>query len=524
MSKPLTTVRFVDNVPPPLPAADYLLEVKQTVQLTKDQEPPEATYPAAKQLRIVGPHFGLAADDVASVYPSANSQSDYEDVLPAVTLASRSLPWQIHIGGPLDGPLVAPWCALLLLTPEEIRVPVQTGAAAGSATGTQVVPLAEYLTPRDAFGPQFSPVQKEGFLRQYPDLQVSVVDVSAEAFAAVAPGLAELPYLAHARESATDDQEIDGRYEDGWVATVLANRLPVGSPSGVYVAHLVSLEGFAGVLPGSGALPPSADTVRLVSLTSWSFNSISGGDDFAAIMAHLDSTALTMPLPMADLQPGPQHEVARALGLGYTAVRYETRLGETTTGWYRGPCIPVPMERNVQPAYAAAESALIYDWDPHSDASTGLFDLSFGVAWQTGRLAALADRQFVTALLAWARRNNAIAQLLAERMTLLQTCTALDLPHTVAELMAPGLMREHTRRFLAQTFAPMLATPDPRATGDVHPLLARPRPLLGPPRDPSRMLQALDRYPGVTPPGAFLSALLPTWPAHRTAPRSRDER
>jgi hypothetical protein len=521
MSGPKIDVRFVDNVLPALTSAEYRFEVSQSVKLPKEFEPQPPPYVASKRIRVAGPHFGLDPGDIVSVYPPANSQSHYEDVLPTVTLGNRSLPWQIHIGGPAGGPLVAPWCALFLLTPEEIIVPLRKGAEAGNAAGTQTVPLADYLSPGEAFGPQFTQEEKHAFELRYPNTNVTVVDISAEAFSAVAPALSELPYLAHARESETDDQEIADRNEDGWIATIVGNRLPFGSLTGVYVAHLVSLEGFAGVLPGTGTLPAATKAVRLLSLTSWVFNSIAGGDDFAKIMARLDSAALTMPLPMAALVRDPDRDVERALAEGYTAMRYETRLGEETTGWYRGPCLPVPMQRNRQPAYAAAEAALIYNWDLKNKTTTGVFDISFGVAWEIGRLAAVADRQFVAALLAWARENNQVVQLLAERMSLLQTYPSLELPVSVVELMASGLLRERAHRFLMERVAPLLVRPDPRATGDVHPLLARPRPLLGPPRDPTRILEALDRYPGVTPPSEFVSALPDAWPQREEIVRRR---
>ena len=92
--------------------------------------------------------------------------------------------------------------------------------------------------------------------------------------------------------------------------------------------------------------------------------------------------------------------VRKALALGYAAADYRTRLGERTVAWYRGPLLPVAMQPNPQPPFRDAEAALVYDPD------TGMFDVSFGVAWQTGRLLALADREIATALAAWVRRSR----------------------------------------------------------------------------------------------------------------------
>lgn len=496
-------VCFADNILPPLPARDYLLEVEQAVELPPQFDPPEP-YRNTKRMRVTGQHFGLDASDVLSVYPAANSQARYSDVLPCVVLANRTLPWQITIGGPTFGPRVAPWMALFLVTPEELVLSADRRGASGDVTGTQVVPLKDYLTPPSGtFGPDFTAQEKEAFEKQYEKLTVTVVELTAETFTAIAPSLEELPFLAHVRELETEHQELDAAPEDGFVGAILGNRFPSGSKSGLYIAHLVSLEGFSGVLPGSGALPPGTRAVRLVSLSSWAFNSLDGGGDFAALMANLNAGAMRMPALVEQPRTEPEHQVTNALARGYTAMSYQTRLGERTTGWYRGPCLPEPMQRNVQPSWPAPEAGLIYDWNRAQQTSTGLFDLSFGTAWQTGRMCALADRQFVIALLAWIRENNALAQLLAERIALLQTYSSLELSTEPEELLSPDLVRRASRRFLTETLAPMMAPAD----RDLPPLLVRPRPLLGPPRDATKILAELDRYPGVLGPASYLDHL-----------------
>jgi hypothetical protein len=479
-------LQFHDNVLPPLPATDYLLEVTQDVVIPAKYGPPQAPFRHTQWMRVDGPHFGLGPTDVFSVYPPANSRSDYTETLANVVLGSRTLPWQISLGGATSGPVVAPWMAVLLLTPDEIVFPPGADAK-GNLTGAQVVSLASYLAPPEAhvLPPAFTAAQVARFEAQYPELAVTVVDVAAEAFAAIAPAQDELPFLAHAREVSTDHQEILGTGADGWFSVVVGNRLP--STAGLYVAHLVSLEGFAGYLPGGAPLPPGTTAVRLISLASWTFTNLGSAGDFAAIMKSLSNDVLAMPPLVGSPQPGPEQAVASALAAGYTGVRYLTRLGEETVAWYRGPCLPVQMERNPQPLYTTAESALIYDRE------AGTFDVSFATAWQTGRLAALADRQLVIALLAWIRQNNHLAQLLAARLALFQEYgELLALPDDPGALLAPDLMRRATRDHLARRVAPMLSAAAPGA-----------RPLLGPPRDPSGLLRHLHHLPGVLAPEAW---------------------
>jgi hypothetical protein len=439
------------------------------VELPAQYAPPAAPYAGTRRIRVVGPHFGLAPGDIGPCYPPADSEGHYALSLPSITLLDSSLPWQISLGGaPSEEP--APWLALLLLLPEEIRPNPAVGTA--STDGSFVVGLADYLAPpAEVQGPKFTEAQRAAFLRQYEKLSLQVIDVDAAAFTAIAPQFTELHFLAHARETNPEHQEIAALHTPGRVSAVLGNRLPTGSPSGLYLAHLVSLEGFADILPGSGL--PSKKIVRLASLARWTFRSTEGaGENFVALMAGLDAGTLTL-APAEPATPGPEETVAAAMAHGYCALHYATRLGEASTGWYRGPCLPVPMRRNKQPPFGAAEAGLIYDWKAASAASNGLFDLSFAVAWQTGRLAALADRQFVTALLTWVRGNMAAAQFLAERGATGPRPGLLAADAAPAQRLAPDLARTQGLRFLAEHLAPLLSS---------SPTPGTPQPLLGPPR------------------------------------------
>lgn len=401
---PVGDMRLVDNVVPPLPAADYALSVQQAVTLDPKFASPDP-YEHVQRIRVTGPHFTLGANDVVAAYPPAGSTNDYSLTLPHVVLARRTLPWEIAVGGASSGPRVAPWLAVLLLTADEIVAPPKGVAA--SPTLTQAVPLHQYLTPpTGTLGPQLDPDTQDEWQSENPELTCTVVDVRARAFTTNAPGLAELPYLAHVRRVDTADQEILGIDEDGDFAVVVGNRLPDPDKKVIYAAHLVSLEGFGPYLPDQSGIPPDTDAVRVLSLASWTFNSLPSPGDFAALMENLTVDLLQLP---QDLAPA-QSAAAKAIAAGAVPVAYDTRLGDTTTAWYRGPCSPVQVERNVQPVYGSAEAALTYD------RTTGMFDVSFAVAWQVGRLLALANRSFVAAMLTWLRAGGTLAQLLAERL------------------------------------------------------------------------------------------------------------
>jgi len=469
-------IEFSDDGRPGLPAGDYCLVVEQQVELPPEFVSPEP-YRNEQRMRVTGPHFGLGPQDVVSVYPPAQAEGDFSAALCHVILRGRGLPWEIPLepgaGEPGDGgagaePGLPPWLAIVLLAPGEY-VP----AKADELTGAQPVPLANYLNPPPAvLGPDFLPERKNRWLAEFPDLSCPVVDVTSEAFAAVAPLAGELGYLAHVREvgaSAGQPAGAAGELPDTQFAVVLSNRLPSGSPSGMYVAHLVSLEGFAGYLADRDGLPPGYSAVRLLSLARWAFTSTTGQPYIGDLLEGLD-----IGVPELDGSGAPE-PIAKAISYGYVPADYRTRLGERTVAWYRGPCLPVQMMRNMQPIYETAEAALVYD------SQTGMFDVSFAAGWQAGRLLALADRQFTTSFLAWIRDNHRLSQLLLERIELFRNYRLLG----PGDMLTPRLPGRMIRRLIAEGVAAPLAGPPP---------------LLGPPGDPSGLHGHLHRLPGLLSP------------------------
>jgi hypothetical protein len=101
------------------------------------------------------------------------------------------------------------------------------------------------------------------------------IDISAATFTALTPRLAELPYLAHARQVNTGDKVTSIAMTSGWFSVVIGNRFPQSTTGSgrFYIAHLVSLEGFAPYLVDDPSWPVGITTVRLASLYSWVFTS-----------------------------------------------------------------------------------------------------------------------------------------------------------------------------------------------------------------------------------------------------------
>ena len=434
----MSEATFYDSVTPALAPGDYQVIVQDTVTVAGESGTP-ASYASVQRFRVAGSRTNLGPGDVVAMSPPSGATGSYGLWLPHVILAQRTLPWQVPIAGgtsSTQGGPAQPWLALLLLTPQEIDVAGSTPA--GGTTGTQTVLLSACLTPPSGtLGPVVTTGQST-LLQEQPSLTCSVVDVTAAAFSAVAPTAAELPFLAHVRQVSTAGQEDLGVPAPGWYSVVAGNRLP--TTAGVYIAHLVSLEGFASYLPAN-QLPAGTALVRLLSLASWTFTSETGTGDFGYLMGQLNIGPLTVPVTVTGTDTASQ-TVAAAVADGYTLLGYTTRLGEQTAAWYRGPLLPSPVAANPQPAYPAAAAALIYD------PSTGMFDTSYAAAWEIGRLLTLANGPVASSLATWVGTAASAVRLLAARGG-----TAAGQVAAPAAL-APGARQRAARQVIGERVAP----------------------------------------------------------------------
>lgn len=402
-------IQFLDNFIPTLDPGQYTIEVKQTLGIAAPPAgapappsppvdfPPPLPIQVSTQMTVGGAGLALSAADVYSVYPPAHTVADYTKVLPHVVLNPRTLPWEVQLA---VSPPATPWMALVVLAESEIgqTQTITLGMAQQAAPGllTPQVPASEAANTTTP---------------------VTVVDISTDTFSALMPQIAEVPYLAHCRQVNATSKEDE--LTSGWFSVVVANRFPSVFSSQAdtrFTAHLISLYGLDGYLNSpTPSWPVGTTTVRLLSLTNWSFTcSPAESLDFRTLMANLavppagtasgDSTFLLLKLPTAAAASrksnvnfsDPIHEaVAEAFAAGYVLTPYATRQGDDVTAWYRGPLCPVPTPRLPLNPIILAGQAMIYDQ------VAGMFDQSYAVAWETGRMLALSDRNFVTKVAAW---------------------------------------------------------------------------------------------------------------------------
>ncbi len=220
-----------DAVRPPLPDGDYQLVISQT--LTVDQSQVD---PVTKSFRVVGPRYTLPRDQILSVFPPANGTGAFDDRLPQIVMKRRTLPYERLMSPSDDVTTAPPWLALVVLADGE-----------GQLVRNQ---------PLDASLPE--PDDADASVRD-------VLRVSERVVQAVFPTEQDLPWLTHVREVDISDTEMALGDDDGWMAVVIANRLPVAGPPATeggpltdrhYTAFLVSLEGHEADLPTSESTGP----------------------------------------------------------------------------------------------------------------------------------------------------------------------------------------------------------------------------------------------------------------------------
>ena len=208
---------------PPLKAGDYTLHGQVDIA-----GGPAADYDG--HIRVTSPRFAMPPDQMLSTFPPANSEGAYETRLPQIVLKRRTLPWERSAAA---GDTTTPWLALVVI-------------AEGEATLSGDVAVAECVTPGVVLtGPN------DVATGTYLAVTKTVVDK-------VFPTAADVKLLCHVREVDIRDTELANGDDDGFLAVVMANRLPQydrekNAPVR-YLACLVNLEGQLGVLP-TGAPP-----------------------------------------------------------------------------------------------------------------------------------------------------------------------------------------------------------------------------------------------------------------------------
>ena len=422
-------VIFFDHCVPPLRAGTYDLILDHVVDRG---EVGSMGDPTQRRFEVVGPRFNLNPGAIHSVYPPPNASGAFEGRLPQIVLRRRTLPWERRVDDiePPDGEAPPPWLALLLFEEDEVELLDPPNCTVNTILNKE--------NESNIISPSLSVTAAER------EKQCLGIQVPRNIFRDVAPQRDELRYLTHARQVNTEDKELLGMDKDGWFAVVVGNRLP--EPGKKHIACLVSLEGHADNLPTAedvegfdapAADPPAAiafdqqivasvhpswygkhifendaivlapqPKIRLVTLARWSFTCEDFGGDFEYLMKNITNEGGVALLGMtkkdateSGIEVTEAYEVA--LDSGHVPLNHLTRDGERTLAWYRGPLVPVGVERDTEngPYHSSDQARRI-------DPLTGFENLGYAAAFEIGRLMALADPRFAVELLRWRRSGN----------------------------------------------------------------------------------------------------------------------
>jgi len=396
-------VIFVANHEPPLKDGYYTFDLAHTLTYGTESR----TFKKNHTFAVTGERFSIKNNIIHKLFPPANSQGHFDNVLPHVVLTRRTLPWERIADTTAKN---SSWLAVLVFTTSDAPTPVSSQL---TSLYPSTAPDGGGTLPSDTYS-YGSPLKTSDYFLQYGEKTTDTcvyIDIPQNQFALFAPSLADLAWNAHARTLIHGDGSDPQHY-----ATVVASRLP--TPGATCTAHLVSFEGLGDQLPkddGTYATPPSWTKIRLVSLKSWSFHVAALEASFANLLQGLNGGIDASGTEVSDSQirvPAGYKPVAAA-GLkllqlpfdsGYSILAGKDGIAGKKY-WYRGPFVPSIIKPpaadstwtdNPLPATSTNDLATKVPTQPSQDAS-------YAAAWQLGRLLALSDRSFASAQISWKR-------------------------------------------------------------------------------------------------------------------------
>lgn len=369
MSTSTVKVQFIQHRQPPLDSGTYTVEVEQKVKTEGSNKIPEQTFSKELTFYVDGHRFApLTPDVIYAVFPPAGNLGEYSNALPHIILKRGTLPWERTIKS-TDPDL--PWLALLLFQESEKPEP-------------QMIKLKELkATSGNTKFPTF--IYEPG---QNDEDVVTVIDVPKNILEKILPPEKDLTLLASVNQITNENDKPLSEP----LATILGNRLP--KKGEVSTVHLVALEERydkdSGEFDYQGAGPK--DFIRLVSLASWSFTCVNSKHNFDALLKEIDRDPDTLRLPSQNNHPAKQY-----LDLGYVPLHHALRQGDKTISWYHSPLSTGQSQDKLTDTVAIADQLMRYD------PNTGMFDVSYAMAWQLGRMLTLQNQSLAVEIFNWKR-------------------------------------------------------------------------------------------------------------------------
>lgn len=359
---------------PPLLAGKYAVKTNVNVTTAAEARIPKSFAGNGADFEVTAPRFSLDKGDIDSTYPVEGPDRSYDDTLPHIVLSRKTLPWERSVD--LANDKGNPWMCLLLLTEQELQ-----------QDWVSSIKTKDLFANKNILTPDIKKTDVNGI-----DKDIKVLDMPIALFDEIAPRLNELNYLTHTRQADTTQKDDNSNNPYGWYSVLVGNRMPANG----LVNHmfLVSLEGYGKLLDGTDDRKANFANIRLVVLHQWHFKSV--GATFIKLLNGLNRNIkpLGLELPAA-ANTTIEEPIQKALNFGYTPISHVRRNGQESNSWYRGPLTPVAISRPEEHQFNDADEALRFD------KPTAMFDVSYSVAWQMGRLLALKDPGFSVSISNW---------------------------------------------------------------------------------------------------------------------------
>jgi hypothetical protein len=419
-------VTFIQHDMPGLPDGEYQLTVSQRVKDSVGNLISDDSLSNSYKFAVLGDRFRLKNPDavVYTVFPAANGSGEYSTVLPHVVFTKSTFPWSRY---PTSKELVKPpppgtgtdanvptWLTVLLLDEDDVSQYPSLSLEPGNATIGDLFPTKLFaqstLCNNYSYFEQAKDTSAIELNEQLSDT-IQVLDIPLALFWKIAPTIDDLSLLAHVRKVSLVNKPTMNGISDvgepvGSFSIVFGTRLPqTGKRTFAYLVSLEELEPFLPTDEDGG--PPDGNSfdsslfLRLAVLKSWSFSSTGETATFVDQLLRLNGRKLDSPTNAVNsnlrlLYSGSNTLVRNALDMGYVPLNHELRTGGKTVSWYRGPLVPYSITTpGLSFPIASPDQAMVFD------PTTGMLDNSYAAAWAAGRMIALQDKAFSTALYNW---------------------------------------------------------------------------------------------------------------------------
>ncbi|KAI8195455.1 hypothetical protein K4K52_012355 [Colletotrichum sp. SAR 10_76] len=418
------------------------IRVTQTIDGHKPEDKP-LQLESTKAFFVEAPQFSLPGDAIHSVYPPQGYRDDAR-ILPHVVLTDPHLPWERTGSAKTDSDdekvggrprTKVPWLILCSFTQEELALPAgdlngTNSIFAGTSTAlvkpvqqSNTMTLSMNIADLLATSKTRTPITKNTVSGSVEKTRGDFIFLKKEMFLNLfcnfddngtrqnPPVINTVPYglLAHVRHVNASGMALAGVEDSVVFSLVIGNRagpLNITTPATVSV-HLLSIEGVEAM-----SLPFASTTeyVAMCSLHSWNYTVNPPGmvNVYEAFTSLGKTLSVLRPpeqvvkplLPAEENDPNKtrskeQLRVGARMNDGYSIVKHRLQTGEDTVAFFRGPFTPTVVD----------QTAPIWDRCSNSgqdlqilDPILGIMDITYSSAWQLGRVLALGDEGFVTAL------------------------------------------------------------------------------------------------------------------------------